>query len=100
MTVPETPRDGGDPSQSAYEELRGLAVAGAGAGGRLGVVILLREGLAAWLAQRRIGADAIEIAPHPHRRAGGPAISEEVHRGLVRVLASMVLGSKEKETNA
>ena len=99
MTVAETPVDGGDPSQVAYEELRGCAIAGAASGG-LGLVILLREGLAAWLTRRWSGADSVEITPPPDRHAGRTFGSEELHLDLVRVLASMVLGSNEKETTA
>ena len=99
MTVAEPAMDADDPSQVAYEELRGFAIAGATSGG-LGLVILLREGLAAWLARRCRGADSVEITPHPDRHAGRMLGSEELQIGLVRVLASMVLGSKETETNA
>jgi len=54
VTVAEPAMDADDPSQVAYEELRGFAIAGATSGGL----------------------------------------------GLVRVLASMVLGSTETEMNA
>jgi len=91
---------GGDPSATAYEELRGLAVAGAVARGRLGVIILLREGVATWMVRRGDGVEAAGIAPPPDRWAGGPGIADEVHAGVVRVLASMVLAGKEKETTA
>ena len=99
MTIAAAPGDGGDPSQLAYEALRGFAVAGAASGG-FGLVVLLREGLAAWLARRGIDADAVKIAPPPVRRAGWTLASQEVHIGLVHVLASMVLGNNDKEANA
>lgn len=98
MTIAETPVDG-DPSQRAYEELRGSAVARTPCGGR-GLVILLREGLAAWLAQRGSGADALAVAPQRDQPASATRLSAEVHRDLVRVLASMVLDSHDKETTA
>ena len=49
MTVAEPPVDADAPSQVAYEELRGFAIAGTASGG-LGLIILLREGLAATVA--------------------------------------------------
>jgi hypothetical protein len=99
VTVAEPAVDADEPSQVAYEALRGCAIAGAASGG-LGVGILLREGLAAWLARRCRGADSVEITPHPDRHAGRRLGSEELQIGLVRVLASMVLGTKETEMNA
>jgi hypothetical protein len=67
-------------------------------------VILLREGLAAWLAQRGFGADSVDRAPLPPRRADGGLAAEDLPRGVIRVLASMVLGRHDaattKETNA
>ena len=99
VTVAEPAMDADDPSQVAYEELRGFAIAGATSGG-LGLVILLREGVATWMVRRGDGVDAAGIAPPPDRWAGGPGIADEVHAGVVRVLASMVLAGKEKETTA
>ena len=100
MTAAETAVGEGDPSQVAYEELRGVAGAGATGGGRLGLVVLLREGLAAWVARRSMGTDAGTIAAPPQRPMGVPFVADEVHTGLVRVLASMVLATSHEEMNA
>jgi hypothetical protein len=96
------PTTGGacDPAQVGYEELRGLAIAGAAFGGGRGLVVLLREGLAAWVARRCTGADPVKTAVQSDHRAGVPAVSDDVHAGVVRVLASIALGRWRKEMNA
>ena len=93
MTTAEPTVGAGDPSQVAYEELRGFAVAGSAGGGRLGLVVLLREGLAAWVARRSMCTDAVAIAAPPPRRIVVPLVGDEVHSGVVRVLTSMVLAT-------
>ena len=99
MTTAETTVGEGDPSQVAYEELRGVAVAGSAGGGRLGLVVLLREGLAAWVARRSMCTDAVAIATPPPRRLGVPFVAGAVHTSLVRVLASMVLATSHEDMN-
>jgi hypothetical protein len=87
----------GDSSRVAYEELRGLAVTGSPFNGRLGLVVLLREGLAAWFALRLVGSDPARTPVQPDRRAQAPLVSDEIHASVVHVLASMVLGSSRTE---
>jgi hypothetical protein len=60
-----------------------------------GLVVLRREGIAAWMA--RGSARSAPVAPD--RDAAAPAGSDEIHAGVVRVLASMALAGRE-ETNA
>lgn len=103
MTSATTAPGDGDRSQALYEELRGQAIAGSAAGGRLGLVVLLREGVAAWLARRSSCSDWVETAAPADRRAGAALVSDQVQAGMIRVLASMVLGDRHtgaKEMNA
>ena len=87
----------GDLSQAAYEELRGLVVAGSACGGRLGLVVLLRQGLAAWFALWLIGSAPPRTTAQLERPPQAPRLPGEIHTDLVRVLASMVLGGSRKE---
>jgi len=95
---------GGDRSQARYEEIRRCALTGAPLGGRDGVVVLVREGLAAWLARRSVSTDVVETGSPPDRHLGAVPVTDELQTGLVRVLASMALGGHvqrlEQERNA
>ena len=91
MTVDPTVARDGDPAQVAYEALRGLVIAGA-VSGRLGLVVLRREGLAAWMSRRTTDADPVTAVPSAPDGAGVPRVSDDIPAGLVRVLASMALG--------
>jgi hypothetical protein len=87
---------GPDQVRVTYEELRGRVLAGAPFGGAFGVVLLLREGLAAWMAGGSAGSVPVAPAVEPDRRAAAPLVSDEIHAAVVRVLASMALGGREE----
>ena len=76
----------------AYEELRSHVLTDVPGNGA-GLVLLLREGLAAWIEGRGAFSPASEpgARPSPERHVAAPALSDEVHAGIVGVLASMVL---------
>ena len=67
----------------AYESLRARALCGDGAGWRLGLAVLERQGVVAWLRLR----ESIST-PAPIRVAGNGPIDNDA---LVGVLASMAL---------
>lgn len=90
---------GRDVFGATYEELRRRVLTGSAFGGPFGVVLLLREGLAAWMARGAAGAAPVAPAMHPGRWVAAPRASDEIHAAVVRVLASMALGRVE-ETSA
>lgn len=79
----------GEPASAAeglverYEELRRRALDGQADGWRLGLAVLQRQGVAAWIH----AWDAVAPTPVPARSTPAPAGSEQV----VAVLASMAL---------
>lgn len=74
---------------TAYEHLRGHVLAGTpGAGDAAAVVLVLRDGLGAWIERRTAGPAAPAA---PARCAAGPGAAEARHASLVRVLAGMAL---------
>ena len=88
---------GPDPFGAAYEGLRRSVLGAAPVGGHVGLVLLLREGLTAWMAAAAPGAAAVEPPGHPDRGAATARVSDAIHAAVVRVLASMALsGLKEK----
>jgi hypothetical protein len=92
VTASHAAANGRDPLGTAYEELRRRVLAGTSVGGHGGLALLLREGLAAWMARVSAGAAPVEPAADPDRRGAAPIVSDEIHAAVVRVLASMALG--------
>ena len=82
----------------AYEELRRRVLAGTPFGGPVGLVLLRREGLVAWMTRGAAGGAPVEAAD-TERRGAAPLVSNEIHIAVVRVLVSMALGGL-KETSA
>lgn len=94
MTGAVHPRAEVGPAQAlreGYEVLRDEALQGRARG--LGLALLLREGMAAWI---RAGERAIP-APVPSRPARPePGLPDGVHGGVVTVLAGMALSTYQK----
>jgi hypothetical protein len=90
--VTPTPAAGGDACVTGYETLR-VQVLGLGrtSGAPAGLLILLGQGVAAWMARR-------SPSPEPLLTALSPLVDQR-HAALVRVLASMALAAgKEAHT--
>ncbi len=92
MTASTSTPDGDDMFVAAYEALRRSVLAGVSCGGHFGLVLLLREGLAAWMARRPACSTPVE----PERRVAAPIMSNEIDAAVVRVLANMALGGLEE----
>ncbi len=94
MTTGEVPRGGGDAGVAAYEELRSRVLTGVPDPGAA-LLLLLRQGLAAWLEGR--GGCSPRCEPQVTLRstthAASPLVSDEIQAGIVGVLASMVLAA-------
>ena len=73
------PADARDASE-AYERLRRLVIGGANSGECVGLVVVLREGVAAWLATRLSRL----IAEEARLRASVPRVLDELQAGVVR----------------
>lgn len=88
MNLVTTPaRDG---FTERYEQLRKRAVEGAGSGSQVGMAVLRREGVSAWMS--RVVADKPIARPAATRGTTQSQIGE-LDLGMVRVLANMTLGS-------
>jgi hypothetical protein len=78
-------------SVRAYEALRHQVLASANTAGDGGVVLVLRQGVAGWMARRLVCADS----PAPAAtRTSTPLAGQEIGLGIVRVLASMALAAQ------
>ena len=75
---------------AAYEQLRRHMLAGSPGGGRFGLAVLLREGVAAWIdhccqvAESSTNTDeTVTVAP--------PTVPPQLHAGIVQILANIAL---------
>lgn len=80
-------------SIEAYEGLRAHMVAGS-TSGVSGVVLLIRQGVAAWMAGR--AQRSVAVVAMPSLAVEQAPSSNEMHAGVVRVLASIVLATRRE----
>ena len=94
MTLGHTASGGSDVSGALYEQLRLHVHAGGTApGGHCGLVVLRREGMAAWMAWCTTGA-AEPVTAH-QRPVSAPLAADDLHASLVRVLASLAMSGRK-----
>jgi hypothetical protein len=80
---------------SGYEQLRSGALDRASVGGHFGRVVLLREGVAAWMALASTSS-AVSQAAAIDRPPVAPLGSDELRNDMALVLASMVMPTHEE----
>jgi hypothetical protein len=80
---------------AAYEDLRRRLLEGSTRGSHFGLFVILREGIATWIGQGAAGS-ADRPDADPDRCPAAPTVSDEVHAGVVRVLAGMALSIRRE----
>ena len=78
---------------AAYEELRSHRLAGSPGGPHFAMVVLLREGIAAWIERRAI---CRELAAQSGTRPAPRPVLSELHAEIVHVLADIALQGREE----
>jgi hypothetical protein len=91
MSTAHAAAPGRDVFGATYEDFRRRVLTGAAVGSASGLVLCLREGLAAWMTHGVMGAALVAPAGPPERGAA-PRVANDLHAAVVRVLASMALG--------
>jgi hypothetical protein len=92
----DLPGQSADAAVATYEQLRSDVLAGSPRGGHLGLVLLLREGVAAWI-DRRPACSPRGAPPAAADRVGAaPLVSQQLHASFARVLASIALAAREE----
>jgi|TARA_B100001971_G_C17818433_1_gene347701 hypothetical protein len=86
VTKAAAPTTDGD-AVSAYEALRTHVLTGSTLSRPAGLVVLLRQGMAAWWARR----GACSPAAWPAPRTATPQVADEMQVALVQILVSMAL---------
>jgi hypothetical protein len=80
-----------------YEQVRSGVLEGRSAGGHFGLVLLLREGVAAWMTHTPPPPATIARADAKERPATAPPlILDDLRADMARVLASMVMTTPEE----
>ncbi len=98
MIVSPAATGGSDTAIAEYEELRCRVLAGAGARDcDLGQLFLLREGIVAWIAHGTTSTAPANLTADRDSDVTAPVLSDEIHAGVVRVLANMALAAGRRE---
>lgn len=98
MTDSPTVMGGSGTAVAAYEELRCRVLAAAGACDcDRGQIFLLRGGIVAWIARGTTSTSPTNPTTDRQSDATAPVLSDEIHVGVVRVLANMALAAGRRE---
>ena len=79
---------------AAYEQLRHHVLTGSAGAGHVGVIVLMRAGIAAWLDHAAAGVPSVARAPVAE--GPSPAWLPPLQAGLVAVLADLVWTTREE----
>jgi hypothetical protein len=79
-----------------YEQLRNGVLEGRPAGGHFGLVILRREGVAAWMVHAAARPTTSARGAAKERTAAAALIPNDLRADMARVLASMVMTTPEE----
>jgi hypothetical protein len=79
-----------------YEQLRSDVLEGASTGRHFGLVILLREGVAAWMAHASARPATITGGTPKDRSMAAPVVRDDLRADMVVVLANMVMAMPEE----
>ena len=79
---------------AAYEQLRHYVLTGSSPGGHVGLALLLREGVAAWLDRSGIGFRPAE--PSAVTAVAPPVLFPQLQAGIVAVLADLVWTTRQE----
>jgi hypothetical protein len=85
---------GSTAATEAYEQLRRHMLAGLPGGGRFGLAVLLREGVAAWID--RCAACPAPASSTSLNEAASLTVAPQLHAGIVQILASIALSMAQE----
>lgn len=92
------PAAGAD-AAAAYEHLRSHVLQGSPRDVPFGVILVLREGVAAWMDRGATDVATVTPSTPPGRGVAFPAVCPPLHAGIVDVLVSIAL-TRRGETHA
>lgn len=96
MSLPDEASGNSCRLAAAYEQLRSTVLGGAGTGSHCGLVILLREGVCAWMAHAAArSVDSTPAIGEPGPRVA-PVVTDDVNAALITVLTNMLMATAEE----
>jgi hypothetical protein len=87
---------GGAEAAAAYEQLRREVLQGSPHRGPVGLIVLMREGVAAWIDCRVTGVAPEAASTTVDRVMPSPTVSAALHAGIVDVLVQIALTTREE----
>ena len=96
LATPNPPEDLADSSATAYEEIRSQVLGAPQRYEDFGLVLLLREGVAAWIDHCKIRPAPTEQESLADQAVSPPVLLPQLHADIVRLLANMVLSGREE----
>jgi len=87
---------GGADAAAAYEQLRRDVLQGSPHGGHVGLILLMREGVTAWIDRGVTSVTPEAASTSVDRVVAIPALSPTLHDGIVDVLVNIALTTREE----
>ncbi|MCX5737092.1 MAG: hypothetical protein NTZ61_01065 [Proteobacteria bacterium] len=97
MTCTDATPSGIGSCTNAYEQLRSEVIEGGSVGGHFGLVILLREGVAAWITHAPPPPTTAVRVAAKDRPVAAALIPDGLRADIALVLASMVMTAPEEK---
>jgi hypothetical protein len=81
---------------AAYEQMRHHVFQGSAYGSHSGLILVIREGVAAWIDRGATGFTPAAASTNVDRVVALPALSPQLHAGIVDVLVNIALTTREE----
>ena len=88
----------GAAASAAYEQLRSHVLQGSPNGGHFGLILVMREGVSAWIDRCVPGFTPAAASTNVDRAVALPDLSTQLHASIVEVLVSIAMTTR-KEIN-
>jgi hypothetical protein len=87
---------GGGNVAGAYEQLRSQVLQGSSHNNHFGLILMMREGVAAWIDRCASGFTPAAASSNVDRVVALPDLSPQLHAGIVDVLVSIALATRKE----
>jgi hypothetical protein len=81
---------------AAYEQMRNHVLQGSPCGGQFGLILVMREGVAAWIDRCAPGFTPVAASANVDRVVALPDLSPQLHAGIVDVLVNIAMATRKE----